>query len=144
LVLDITKLPSYVSRTTVSEGTYQKKFSNGGVLLHILFIRMTKRWTISLIIFLAFPRAKAYTEAEGVTTFRGNNYRDSASYGTRDLKEKKLEIIWEHETGAISAHNSYWPGSGWTGQPIIINWPKETVNIMNVNEEFKNKRPLPK
>ncbi|HHY63761.1 MAG TPA: PQQ-like beta-propeller repeat protein, partial [Clostridiaceae bacterium] len=84
-------------------------------------------------------RAKAYTEQEGVTTFRGNNYRDTAAYGTRSLKEKKLEIIWSQDTGAISAHNSYWPGSGWTGQPIIIHWPKETVNNMNVKDEFKGK-----
>jgi outer membrane protein assembly factor BamB len=138
LVLDISKLPSYVSRTTVSEGTYQKKFSNGGVITYSVY-QNDKKVDYEPDYILAFPRAKAYTGQEGVTTFRGNNFRDSAAYGTRDLKEKKLEIIWEQETGAISAHNSYWPGSGWTGQPIIINWPKETVNIMNVNEEFKNK-----
>ena len=138
LVLDITELPNYVSRTTVSEGTYQKKFSDGATITYSVY-QNNKKVDYKPEYTLAFPRAKAYTEQAGVTTFRGNNYRDTASYGTRDIKEKKLEIIWEHETGAISAHNSYWPGSGWTGQPIIINWPEETRKVMNINEEFKNK-----
>ena len=138
LVLDITKLPSYVSKTTVSEGTYQKKFSDGATITYSVY-QNDKKVDYKPDYVLAFPRAKAYTEQQGVTTFRGNNYRDIASYGTRDIKEKKLEIIWEQSTGAISAHNSYWPGSGWTGQPIIINWPEETRKVMNINEEFKNK-----
>ena len=138
LVLDIASLPSYVSKTTVSEGVYQKKFSDGGTITYSVY-QNDKKVDYKPSYTLAFPRAKAYTEQEGVTTFRGNNYRDTASYGTRDIKEKKLEIIWEQGTGAISAHNSYWPGSGWTGQPIIINWPEETRKIMNLNAEFKNK-----
>ncbi|NLB77969.1 MAG: PQQ-like beta-propeller repeat protein [Clostridiaceae bacterium] len=138
LVLDIAKLPSFVSKTTVSEGTYQKKFSDGGAITYSVY-KNDKKVDYKPEYTLAFPRAKAYTEQEGVTTFRGNNYRDTASYGTRDIKEKKLEIIWEHGTGAISAHNSYWPGSGWTGQPILIHWPEATRNVMNLNSEFKNK-----
>lgn len=138
LVLDIASLPSYVSKTTVSEGIYQKKFSDGGTITYSVY-QNDKKVDYKPDYVLAFPRAKVYTEQKGVTTFRGNNYRDTASYGTRDIKEKKLEIIWEHGTGAISAHNSYWPGSGWTGQPIIINWPEETRKIMNLNSEFKNK-----
>ncbi len=138
LVLEIQDPPSLVSKTTVSEGTYQKKFSDGGTITYSVY-QNNKKVDYKPEYVLAFPSDKAYTEQAGVTTFRGNNYRNTASYGTRDIKEKKLEIIWEHGTGAISAHNSYWPGSGWTGQPIIINWPKETTNVMNVSDQFKNK-----
>ena len=99
LVLDITELPNYVSRTTVSEGTYQKKFSDGATITYSVY-QNNKKVDYKPEYTLAFPRAKAYTEQAGVTTFRGNNYRDTASYGTRDIKEKKLEIIWEHGTGA--------------------------------------------
>lgn len=138
LLIEVADPPSLVSKTTVSEGTYQKKFKDGGTITYSVY-QNNKKVEYQPEYALAFPSYKAYTKQEGVTTFRGNNYRNTASYGTRDIKEKKLEIIWEHGTGAVSAHNSYWPGSGWTGQPIIINWPEETRMTMNINDEFKNK-----
>ena len=62
-----------------------------------------------------FGTPEEYADMKGVTAFRGNNYRDSAAYGTRTVTDKKLEIVWTHDLGAISAENSYWPGTGWTG-----------------------------
>lgn len=137
LVLDPIKVPSFVDKTTVSAGTYRKKFSDGGTITYSVLqndkvVEYTPDYTV------AFPSAEAYTELEGVTAFRGNNYRNSAAYGTRQITQKKLEIIWEQETGAISAANSYWPGSGWTGQPLLIHWPEETRKVMNLNDQFKN------
>lgn len=138
LVLEVPNPPSFVSKTTLSFGTYQKKFSDGGTITYSVY-QNNEKVEYKPAYTLAFPSDKAYTEQAGVTTFRGNNYRNTASYGTRDIKDKKLEIIWEHGTSAISAHNSYWPGSGWTGQPIIINWPEETRKVMNLKDEFKGK-----
>ncbi len=81
----------------------------------------------------------AYTSTEGVLTFRGNHFRDAPSFGNRSITEKKLEIIWDSPTGAISTTESYWPGTGWTGQPLLVHWAEETRKAMNINEELKSK-----
>lgn len=88
---------------------------------------------------IIFGDSKEYSDLKGVTTFRGNNYRDSASYGTRTVTEKKLEIVWSYDIGEIKAENSRWPGTGWTGQPLLVNWSEEVRNIMNINDEMKAK-----
>jgi outer membrane protein assembly factor BamB len=136
LVLNVANPPSFVDKAKISAGTYRKKFTDGSITYSVL--QNDKAVDYKPDYTLAFPSAKAYSELEGVTAFRGNNYRNSPSYGTRDIKEKKLEIIWEQETGAISAANSYWPGSGWTGQPLLVHWPEEVRTVMNLNPEFKN------
>jgi hypothetical protein len=71
---------------------------------------------------VVFGSSESYTSVEGVTAFRGNHYRSSASYGTADIVAKELEIVWSHDTGAISGEGSYWPGTGWTGQPLLVHW----------------------
>ena len=72
-----------------------------------------------------------YSAVEGVTTFRGNNYRDSAAYGNIPDDPEELEIVW---SVAISQIDD-WGGVGWTGQCAIVRWPEETVRVMNVREE---------
>lgn len=136
LVLDIESLPSYVGRTAVSSGTYRKKFRDGATITYSVY-QNGKAVDYKPDYTLAFPSGSAYTDLEGVTTFRGNNYRNSPSFGTRDIREKKLEIIWEQQTGAVSASNSFWPGSGWTGQPILVHWPEEIRELMNISPELK-------
>lgn len=87
-----------------------------------------------------FGPSSEYSTLEGVTAFRGNNYRDNASFGTRAVNEKKLGIAWEKTgLGAITAHNSYWPGTGWTGQPLLVHWPEDVRKLMNINPEMKAK-----
>ena len=88
---------------------------------------------------ISFGSPEEYSDLRGVTAFRGNHYRDSASYGTRTISEKKLEIVWSHNTGAIKAENSFWPGTGWTGQPLLVNWPEDIRKMMNIKEEYKDK-----
>jgi hypothetical protein len=86
-----------------------------------------------------FGPGKTYTALDGIITFRGNNYRDSASYGTADVKTAKLEVLWSHPTGSILRSNGkdYWSGSGWTGQPLIVKWPDDLKQIMNINDTKK-------
>lgn len=79
-----------------------------------------------------------YSDLKGVTCFRGNNMRDSASYGTADIKEEKLEILWRKNIGSIDE----WSGVGWNGQPSIVQWDDETIKNMNINLEKKNKENL--
>ncbi len=88
---------------------------------------------------VSFGSPDEYSDLKGVTAFRGNNYRDSASYGERTITEKKLEIVWTHNVGAVSAEGSYWPGTGWTGQPLLVNWPQDIRQMMNIKDELKSK-----
>lgn len=99
-----------------------------------------KEYTVKKKDVIEFGPSSEYSELEGVTAFRGNNYRDNASFGTRTVTKKKLEIEWEKTgLGAISAHQSYWPGTGWTGQPLLVHWPEDVRKMMNINAEMKSK-----
>ena len=40
-----------------------------------------------------------YSNAEGIVTFRGNNYRDSANYGIASVLNRKLEGVWSVDSG---------------------------------------------
>ncbi len=88
---------------------------------------------------VSFGSSDEYSDLKGVTAFRGNNYRDSAAYGERTIKDKKLEIVWSHDIGVIHAENSVWPGTGWTGQPLLVNWPQDIREMMNIKAEMKSK-----
>ncbi len=99
-----------------------------------------KEFTVKKKNKIDFGASSEYSQLEGVTAFRGNNYRDNASFGTRTVTQKKLEIVWEKEgLGGIAAHNSYWPGTGWTGQPLLIHWPEDVRKLMNINADMKAK-----
>lgn len=87
---------------------------------------------------IIMDKAGNYSAVKGVTCFRGNNYRDSASYGYAEIKGKKLEIQWQVPTGGIDN----WTGVGWNGQPAIIEWPEELRSAMNIREEKKSKENL--
>lgn len=70
-----------------------------------------------------FESGSKYTELEGVVTFRGNNYRDSAAYGTANVTEGKFSTVWTNSTSGLSdSDGSYWTGNGWVGQPLIVRW----------------------
>lgn len=89
---------------------------------------------------ISFGEAEQYFPFPGVSTFRGNNYRNSASYGTANVTNKTLSAAWSHDTGAIDGGR--WTGNGWTGQPLIVSWDAETRQIMNLHPEKKNKENL--
>lgn len=74
-----------------------------------------------------------YSDIEGVLTFRGNNMRDSASYGIASIAEKKLERKWNFKTSA----STWGGGAGWTGQPSIIKWPASMKKFMNLEDKYK-------
>lgn len=76
-----------------------------------------------------------YNKVKGITTFRGNNYRDTASYGYINVTENKLQKIWTNVIGQTDT----WTGVGWNGQPSIVEWDAETRKNMNLYSEFKEK-----
>lgn len=89
------------------------------------------------------PNKTPYFSLPGVATFRGDNYRTGAVYGTADLTNKTLTQSWEMKTGSMSkADGGSWTGSGWTGQPLIVQWDEDTKKIMNLYDEKKSKKDL--
>ncbi|MEG1633044.1 MAG: PQQ-binding-like beta-propeller repeat protein [Oscillospiraceae bacterium] len=88
---------------------------------------------------ISFGESSEYTAVKGVTTFRGNNFRDSASYGTAKLESKTFDSdLWTVATASLtSPDGAVWTGSGWTGQPLIVEWPKELRQHMNMYDWAK-------
>ena len=83
---------------------------------------------------LSFGRDNEYSALPGITTFGGNNYRNSFAYGVATISDKRLREQWTKTIGALGN----WSGTGWTGQPLIVQWPVETVKVMNVKQNFKD------
>ena len=91
-----------------------------------------------------FDLSERYTELEGVITFRGDNYRTGAAYGTAEVSSKTLTKLWTKSTSGLSdTDGTYWSGSGWTGQPLIVKWPEATrKNISAMYDWAREKQDL--
>ncbi len=88
-----------------------------------------------------FDLPERYTELEGVITFRGDNYRTGAAYGTADITNKKLTKLWTQSTSGLSdTDGTYWSGSGWTGQPLIVKWPEATRKNMSAMYDWAREK----
>jgi len=83
-----------------------------------------------------FGLPDTYSYVRGVTTFRGNNFRDSAAYGTVTVTEYRLQERFQFRIGSC-CHNR-WTGVGWTGQPSIVQWCFEIQQLMNLYPEFRD------
>lgn len=129
---------SFISKAAMGDGSFKKTFKDGNIRYwRLVSNQVTSGYNPPYN--LAFGSSEMYSELEGVTTFRGNNYRTSPSWGKADVKEKKLEIVWTHDIGAVSGVGSYWPGAGWTGQPLLAHWSPDVRKIMNINNDLKDK-----
>ncbi len=95
---------------------------------------------------IVFPDAESYNAetVNGILTFRGNNWRNASSVGTVDLTENKLTKVWDLKIGSLTkgGGSGSWSGCGWTGQPLMVQWPKETRRIMNMFDWAKEKDNL--
>lgn len=87
---------------------------------------------------ISFGDGAAYTDLKGITTFRGNNYRDTASWGAVEVDEETLTRMWNIDSGSLTR----WLGSGWTGQPLMVQWDADMRQMMNLYDEKKNKETL--
>ncbi len=74
----------------------------------------------------------------GVLTFRGDNFRRNAAFGTAEVTGYQLSVVWKKELGHISTSSGNVYGVGWPSQPAIVKWSKEIRGIMNLNDEKKN------
>ena len=90
----------------------------------------------------SFDAGISYTDVDGIVTFRGNNFRDTASYGNTQIKDGKIKDLWTAKTGSLTYGDATWSGSGWTGQPLMEKWPKEVKKAMNMYDWAKEKDDL--
>ncbi len=131
--------PGLVTKKALSDGSWQKTYKDGGKITYWTLVNNKTVKDYKPPYNIAFGSPDLYSELEGVTTFRGNNFRTAPSWGKADVKEKKLEIVWTHEIGAVTGVGSFWPGAGWTGQPLLVHWSEDVRKAMNINSDLKTK-----
>lgn len=79
-----------------------------------------------------------YDQAPGIFTFRGTPRRDNPGLGSISGKPSGVEVVWEFRTdgdGRKCFGGPWGGGSGWTGQPVYVNWPDSLF------EKFKATSP---
>lgn len=87
---------------------------------------------------ISFGSSSEYTGLEGIVTFRGDNYRTGSTYGTANVTNETISTLWSANIGSYNG----WPGSGWTGQPLIVRWDEDMKQIMNLRPDKKAKADL--
>lgn len=93
--------------------------------------------------YIDFGGADEYTAVKGIVTFRGNNFRNNAQYGLAEIASATFGDRWVRTTSGIQdLSGNYWGGSGWTGQPLVVEWPAETKAVMNMYDWAKEKEGL--
>ena len=87
---------------------------------------------------ISFGEGEDYFALPGIATFRGNNYRNSSTYGTTQVNNASLSMVWSHSIGRLDG----WSGCAWTGQPLVAQWDEQTRNNMNIFSSKKKKDNL--
>ncbi len=92
---------------------------------------------------ISFEDASSYFALPGLGAFRGDNYRTGSTYGTAEITDKTLTQLWSTATGKLTnADGTTWTGSGWTGQPLLAQWPTATRRMMNLYDHKQQKDGL--
>lgn len=79
----------------------------------------------------------------GIFTFRGDNFRRNASFGTAEIRYANMSVIWKFPLGSISTKdNGVLYGTGWGSQPVVIKWPEEIRNMMALYDGAAGKKAL--
>ncbi len=85
------------------------------------------------------PRAISIScleDTKGILTFRGGNLRQNSAYGSAIIEKKLLQKMW---TFSVPPGESKWGGgAGWTGQPLLVQWPQKTKAHMNISQQYKD------
>ena len=87
---------------------------------------------------IRFELDQEYFALPGIATFRGNNYRNNASYGTAVIENESMHVAWSHAIGSLNN----WGGCAWTGQPLVVQWDSDTKTNMNLYDSKKAKEDL--
>ena len=73
-----------------------------------------------------------YADVPGIFTFRGSPRRDMPYAGQLDSVPSVIEHVWTFRTdydGRESGYGVWGGGSGWTGQPVYVEWSDSLMNI---------------
>ena len=90
---------------------------------------------------ILFDMPERYNKLDGICTFRGDNFRSGAAFGTANVSSKSLSVVWKNSTsGLADSSGSYWTGSGWTGQALIAKWPDATRKNMTAMYEWAREK----
>ena len=89
---------------------------------------------------ITFGKDEDYTALRGITTYGGNNYRNTFTYGTQTVVNKTLTRVWDKSIGSLDlGEDGVWTGIGWTGMPVIVQWEEDVRPFLGVYDEFKTK-----
>lgn len=86
-----------------------------------------------------------YGSLPGIFTYRGNNFRNCASYGYTPITNGTLTQMWEYnKIGSLlsSSQTFEWTGLRWTGQPLVVEWPDQVRATMNMYDSAKQQMGL--
>ena len=135
LAIDPSTLPSWTPASALGDGTFQRRMTDvdGTFTWQVLDASGKVIPNYSPAETIAWGDPATYTEVPGVLTFRGNNYRSGGAWGTPTVTNKRLEVVWRKQIGEIRGEGSYWPGAGWTGQPLLVQWPRTTKEAMGLD-----------
>lgn len=92
-----------------------------------------------------FGNSLDYSLVAGITTYRGNNFRNTASFGYTNVVDGTLTQVWEYSdlgTRLASTQNFEWSGLSLTGQPLIVRWDDSVKYCMNIYPEKVYKENL--
>lgn len=90
---------------------------------------------------ILFDLPERYAQIDGVITFRGDNFRSGAAYGTANVSSKSLSVVWKNSTGGLADSDGFsWTGSGWTGQALIAKWPEATRKNMTAMYDWAREK----
>lgn len=88
------------------------------------------------------PLVDLYADAPGVFTFRGGMHRRADFNGRVDSVPSRIDIDWEFTTAVDNRQTSvgtWGGGTGWTGQPLYVNWPDSTwKHLRDHNSVYPN------
>lgn len=90
---------------------------------------------------ILFDLPERYAQIDGVVTFRGDNFRSGAAYGTANVSSKSLSVVWKNSTGGLADSDGFnWTGSGWTGQALVAKWPDATRKNMTAMYDWAREK----
>ncbi len=85
-----------------------------------------------------------YASENGVFCFRGNPQRNSPTRGVLNKRPAHLKVMWVFETeqdNRTTKYGTWGGGTGWTGQPLLVNWPQKTKEqLAAITPAFRNKK----
>ena len=73
----------------------------------------------------AFDAGISYTDVDGIVTFRGNNFRDTAAYGNTQIKMEKSRISGQQKPALLLTEMPPGPEAAGPDSLLWKNGPKK-------------------